>query len=476
MSILERQGGPLKRNMKEKAEKILSRYWGYSSFREGQLDIIEQVLKNRDVLAVLPTGGGKSICFQVPALLKEGVTLVVSPLIALMQDQVQHLNARGISAVSINSTLSRYQIDQLWTDIEFGQYKLIYVSPERLLSDMFLARASRLNIQFLAIDEAHCVSEWGHDFRPAYLRIPEAYEVMGRPPVAALTATATPPVREDMLKQLHLSDPFELVKGFDRPNIVWSVFNKVSKKKKVLEILDVVPGCGIVYATTRKEVEQWAETLESVSGGVTAYHGGMAPSDRIKNQEQWISGEKRIIVATNAFGMGIDKPDVRSVLHVAVPGSLEAYYQEAGRAGRDGARSHAVLLYDQKDLDTQNYLIDSSHPTPDVIKQVYDVLCDLSHIAVGEWPAEPVVASLNQLQEITRTALAAIRTSLQILQQQGYWQTMPVKDQFVLLKMQMAMPALRSYAQHASRTKHWVNLSMCWSGVCRLMRGAVGGR
>ena len=267
LSILEGESLPIDRIMKTKAEEILSRYWGYATFREGQWDIIEQILANRDVLAVLPTGGGKSICFQVPALLQDGVTLVVSPLIALMQDQVKQLNERGISAVSINSSQSRSQIDQLWTDVEFGQYKLVYVSPERLLSDIFLARASRLNIQFLAIDEAHCVSEWGHDFRPAYLRIPEAYEVMGRPPVAALTATATPPVRADMLNQLQLSNPFELVKGFDRPNIVWSVFTEVNKTQKVFEIIDAVPGCGILYATTRKEVMRWVKDLgDSIRG------------------------------------------------------------------------------------------------------------------------------------------------------------------------------------------------------------------
>ncbi|MFB3131422.1 MAG: ATP-dependent DNA helicase RecQ, partial [Rhodothermales bacterium] len=333
----------------EQAQAALRRFWGHPGFRPGQREVIEAVLAGRDVLAILPTGGGKSVCYQVPALLRDGLTLVVSPLIALMQDQVAQLDARGVKAAFINSTLAAREIEQRWTDAEFGRYRLLYVAPERLQSDIFLARAERLNVTLLAVDEAHCISEWGHHFRPSYLQIAQARVHLGDPPTIAVTATATPEVRRDIVEHLALRDPEVIVKGFDRPNLVWSIFRAENKREKVLDVLRGVPGSGLLYAATRRAVEDWAGWLAQQGETVMAYHGGLAHEVREKAQHAWIESRVRLVVATNAFGMGIDKPDVRSVIHLDVPASLEAYYQEAGRAGRDGHPADCILLWQKRD-------------------------------------------------------------------------------------------------------------------------------
>ncbi len=279
---------------------MLRSHWGHDDFRPGQWQIIEEVVAGRDLLAILPTGGGKSICYQVPSLLQEGMTLVVSPLIALMQDQVASLRAHGIEAAFINSSLSRREIDQRWTDAEHGRYRLLYVAPERLNSELFLARAGRMGISLLAVDEAHCISEWGHNFRPAYLEIAAARRHMGDPPTLAVTATATPNVRKDILRYLELRSPEVVVRGFDRPNLVWSTFKTENKRSRVLDIIESVPGPGIIYSATRKGVENWSRWLTRRNVSAAAYHGGMKGSLRELQQESWIGGDQRIMVATNA--------------------------------------------------------------------------------------------------------------------------------------------------------------------------------
>ncbi len=427
------------------AREILKQYWGYDEFRPGQWDIIQQVVSGRDVLAILPTGGGKSICYQVPALMRDGVTLVISPLIALMQDQVQRLDKLGIKATFINSTLRSSEIDQRWTDIEYGRYKLVYIAPERLESEMFRMRAERLKISLVAIDEAHCISEWGYNFRPAYLNIAQIREIIPEAPFLALTATATPPVRDDILNHLQLRHPFLLVNGFNRPNLTWSIFHVENKQHKVLDVLRGVPGCGVIYAATRRGVEQWQEWLIAKGESATAYHGGMTAATRDENAAAWITGEVRVMVATNAFGMGIDKPDVRFVIHVDLPGALESYYQEAGRAGRDGKRAHAVLLYRAGDEDTQDGLIQESHPDKKTIQMVHDAICMQARIALNDQPLTPVVIQLDAIARQVQRSFGAVRVAIDALAEAEYWNTMRGKQHATLIRFMQPAQSVRRY-------------------------------
>ena len=432
--------------LEENALRLLKKHWGYAAFREGQWGIIRHILTRRDVLAVLPTGGGKSLCYQIPALMQEGVTLVISPLIALMQDQVQRLQQLGIGAISINSSYSAREIDQAWTDIEFGRYKLVYLAPERLHNDTFRARVDRLNISTVAIDEAHCISEWGLNFRPAYLRIAELRSILpAKVPFAAFTATATPLVQEDILTHLALSSPFEYIQGFDRPNVTWSIFTTQNKRAKVKDVFKGVPGTGIIYASTRKSVEEWGEWAESIGETVSVYHGGMGVVRREREALAWLQGEKRIMVATNAFGMGIDKANVRFVIHVDVPAALEAYYQEAGRAGRDGQRSHAVLLYKEEDEDVQLALIEDSHPKPNEMQLVYDAVCNLSQVPVGDLPEFPLPVHLASIERITKLRKPQIKAAVEHLMRQDIWSYVPALRQRAQLRFLQPVAVLRAF-------------------------------
>lgn len=421
-------------------------YWGYDRFRAGQAEAIEAAMTARDALVVLPTGGGKSLCYQIPALLQEGLTLVISPLIALMQDQVAGLRARGIAAAFINSTLAKYEVDQRWTNAEYGQYEVLYIAPERLSSELFQARMDRLDVGLLAVDEAHCVSEWGHHFRPEYRSIAEAREALGGPPILAVTATATPPVRRDVIDLLALQDPIQIVRGFDRPNLVWSIFQEVNKRKKVQDVLRSVPGSGLIYAATRKSVERWARRVEQSGASVAYYHGGVAGPERDRAQQRWIDGDVRVMVATNAFGMGIDKPDVRFVIHVDAPASLEAYYQEAGRAGRDGKRAYAVLLFHPSDMDTQQALIEASHPSATEVQDVYNAVCNLGQVPVGSQPDAPLAVDMDAVVRLTGFPRTKIRTAIELLSRQEAWETLPQRRRYGLIRFEQSAGQVRRYA------------------------------
>ena len=410
-----------------RAEALLQRHWGYDGFRPGQWEVIAQVLAGRDALIVLPTGGGKSMCYQLPALLFDGLTIVVSPLIALMQDQVDALKKRGIAAACLHSQLASPAIEQIFTDAEFGRYRLLYMAPERFQSELFQARAGRLKVACLAIDEAHCISEWGYDFRPAYLAIPQAYPLLGHPPVVALTATATPDVRRDIAERLELRDPYRTVQGFDRPNIVWSVFSATDKRARVKDVLAGVPGCGVVYAATRRGVEQWSRQIAGMGISVSSYHGGMEARRREAEASAWLGGKTRVMVATNAFGMGIDHPGVRFVVHVDLPATLEGYYQEAGRGGRDGGRAYAVLLYDPADEATQRGIVADSHPEPDFVAAVYAAVCNTHRIATGSQPEAPVPMDEAALATGLRAGTGRVRAAIEALERQGLWATVPAK-------------------------------------------------
>lgn len=361
------------------ARKVLNRYWSYPDFRPGQDRVISSVLEGRDTVIVMPTGGGKSICYQVPALLIDGLTIVVSPLISLMKDQVDRLREHGVPALLVNSSLGVDELNEALRSVESGEVKLLYVAPERFDNAGFLERAREWKIGLLAVDEAHCVSQWGHDFRPAYLRIGAAREPLGNPPVVALTATATPEVRADIVRQLHLRNPQSFVTGFDRRNLKWSVRqvgNDAQKDRELLGLLPPPEGSAIVYAATRKNVDALTEFLTRAGVSAVGYHAGLPDRERKAVQGAFMSGKARVVVATNAFGMGIDKPDVRLVVHYEMPGTLEAYYQEAGRAGRDGENADCVLLHAYKDRFTHEFFIEQTHPPRKLIEDTYRELKD----------------------------------------------------------------------------------------------------
>ena len=341
---------------------VLQKYYGYSSFRPGQDALIDGILEGSDVFGIMPTGGGKSICYQVPGLLLPGITLVISPLISLMRDQVMSLKAMGIPGAYINSTLNPAQIRAVYRNLEAGMYKIVYVAPERLQYEGFQAVACRLPISLIAVDEAHCISQWGQDFRPSYLKIPEFVENLPhRPVMAAFTATATKRVQQDIVEHLNLRHPRKVQTGFDRPNLYFEVQHPVHKEDTLLGLVSRFRGqAGIVYCSTRKYVESVCDTLQNAGYAATRYHAGLEEEERTRNQEDFLYDRKSVMVATNAFGMGIDKPNVRFVIHYNMPKCLESYYQEAGRAGRDGDPSECILLYSPHDVSIARFLIDSA--------------------------------------------------------------------------------------------------------------------
>jgi ATP-dependent DNA helicase RecQ len=358
------------------ARELLEKHFGFREFLDAQEEVISTILEGRDTLVVMPTGGGKSLCYQLPALLLEGVTVVVSPLIALMKDQVDALERRGISAVLINSTLSPAEQQARIARLAAGEFKLVYIAPERFRSRSFLDALGRTAISLFAIDEAHCISQWGHDFRPDYFRLGEVLERLGRPQVAAFTATATPEVRRDILAQLRLEEPREFVAGFARPNLRLSVHHvekEAAKYERVRALIDEYK-TGIIYCATRKRVEAVQAMLAGWRVKSVAYHGGLSDAERELAQDEFISRRHDVAVATNAFGMGIDRPDIRFVAHFEIPGSVEAYYQEAGRAGRDGEPAVCELYFNYADTRVQEFFIEGGNPSRQAIQEVYEVL------------------------------------------------------------------------------------------------------
>lgn len=369
--------------MISQAHFILKKYWGYDEFRPLQEDIIHSILENKDTLAILPTGGGKSICFQVPGLILPGLTLVISPLIALMQNQVDQLKKRGIKAIAIHSGLTNRQIDILLDNCIYDEIKFLYISPERLKTPLFLARAEKMKISLLAIDEAHCISQWGYDFRPPYLEIANFRKLYPNIPCIALTASATNAVQDDIKEKLLFNNSPTFQKSFIRKNLSYSVLFEENKEKKILEILKNVPGSGIIFVRNRKKCQDLADFLQSYHISADFYHAGMDAKSRADKQNQWINNKIRIIVATNAFGMGIDKPDVRTVIHIDLPDSIEAYYQEAGRAGRDEKKAYAILLLQPHDLKDIKTNFEKTFPEKETILRTYQAMANFLQIPEG---------------------------------------------------------------------------------------------
>ncbi len=350
--------------------EVLREYWGYDSFRPKQQEIVDAALDGRDVLAILPTGGGKSVCFQVPAMMREGLAIVVTPLIALMKDQVQNLCNRGIRAIAVHAGMNRHEVDLALNNAAYGDYKFLYISPERLGTSLFRSYLSELNVNFIVVDEAHCISQWGYDFRPDYLNIGRIREFIDAP-VIALTATATPEVADDIMTRLGFTDKLLIKSGFERPNLTYVVRRTEDKMGQLLSVCKGVPGTGIVYVRNRRKTEELAGFLNAQGITASFYHAGLGHQTRTQRQEAWKCGEIRVMACTNAFGMGIDKPDVRFVAHYDLPDSPEAYFQEAGRAGRDGKRSYAVLLWNGTDITRAKQMERVSFPPLEYIADIY---------------------------------------------------------------------------------------------------------
>ena len=414
----------------DKYHELLKRYWGYDDFRGIQRDIIESICAGHDTLGLMPTGGGKSITFQVPALALEGVCIVITPLIALMNDQVQHLRRRGIRAAAIHSGMSRDDIIQTLENAVFGGLELLYVSPERLASDLFLAKLRHIHVSFICVDEAHCICQWGYDFRPSYLTIADIRKVVPDAPVLALTATATPAVVEDIQEKLTnvqrstfnvQRSTFNVFRmSFERPNLSYVVRTVTDKEQQMLHILHNVPGSAIIYTRSRRRTKELADMLTKAGLSATFFHAGLDQAVKDQRQRDWQAGKVRVIVATNAFGMGIDKPDVRTVIHADCPDSIEAYFQEAGRAGRDGQRSYAVLLYSGNDRSKLLKRIGDTFPPEEEIRQVYDHLAYFFQVAVGSGYNHTFALPLEQFCAVFHHFPTRVVAALEILQRAGY--------------------------------------------------------
>jgi ATP-dependent DNA helicase RecQ len=402
------------------ANKILKQYWGHNSFRGEQEKIIQSVLEGKDTLALLPTGAGKSVCFQVPALMLEGLCLVISPLIALMKDQVESLQKRGIPAIALHSGLTFYEITKTLQEAITGKYKFLYLSPERLETNLFKEYLHSLNISLIAVDEAHCVSQWGYDFRPPYLRIANLRDELPKVPFLALTASATAIVQTDIVEKLKLKKPNIFRQSFERENLSYSVFKVDSKINKIIEIINNVKGSGIVYCRNRKQTKNVAQLLALQNISADFYHAGLTQEERNNKQNAWIGNQTRIMVCTNAFGMGIDKPDVRTVIHYEVPDCLENYYQEAGRAGRDGKKSYAVLVYQTQDAIELEGLPDQRFPSIAEIRIVYQSIADFLQIPVGVGEGNYYNFDLLDFVKKFKLDLFLAINVLKVLEQEGH--------------------------------------------------------
>ncbi|HIP36040.1 MAG TPA: RecQ family ATP-dependent DNA helicase [Crocinitomix sp.] len=402
-----------------KSKEILKHYWGYDNFRDVQEDIIASVLSGKDTLALLPTGGGKSICYQVPGIQMEGICLVVSPLIALIHDQVNNLKKRGIKAIALTSGMTKREIDIALDNAIYGDFKFLYVSPERLKSKIFLERFHKMKINLIAVDEAHCISQWGYDFRPPYLEIAELKKIKPIVPFLALTATATPEVVTDIQEKLKFKASNVFKKSFERENLVYITIQTNNKLHRILEFSKKIKGSGIIYCTTRRMTKNICKHLLENKISADFYHGGLDQDTRKLKQNAWVNNQTKIIVATNAFGMGIDKPDVRFVLHYDIPQSIEAYFQEAGRGGRDLKKSRAIMFYEPEDIKRLINRIELKYPPIDEIKQIYNALGNHFQLAIGSGKYETFTFDIAEFSEKYNSPILTVYNAIHFLELAG---------------------------------------------------------
>lgn len=398
-------------------KNILNKYWGFESFRPTQENIIKDVLEGRDVFALLPTGGGKSLCYQLPGVIKEGISIVISPLISLMQDQVKQLNDKGIKATCLYSGMSYREIDNTLDNVRFGHYKFLYVSPERIQTRIFTERFKLMNIALIVVDEAHCISQWGHDFRPAYKKISELRRIKPKVPIAAFTATATERTKKDIINQLELNKHAHHEAPFIRENISYRIFQSDAKKSRIIEFCTSLKNStGIVYCQTRKSVKELTNLLKTEKISCAEYHGGLTNEEREKSMKSWMTETTKIMVATNAFGMGIDKANVRFVIHYEISESIEAYFQEAGRAGRDQKKAIALALYNQQDLNHLESITSIKYPPVSNVKKVYSTICTILRIAYGSGKDEVYELDLKSLSKRSGLEPLTVYNSLRLLE------------------------------------------------------------
>jgi ATP-dependent DNA helicase RecQ len=404
----------------ESINQILTRYWGHTHFRPLQEDIINSALEGKDTLALLPTGGGKSLCFQIPALAKEGICIVVCPLIALMKDQVEFLVKKGIRATMLHSFMTSREIDITLDNCIHGGYKFLYVSPERLTTDIFIARVQQMNVNFIAVDEAHCISQWGYDFRPSYLQISELRKLLPEIPVVALTASATSEVIADIQQKLEFKKENAIKLSFERKNLAYVVQKEEDKASRLMKLVNNVKGSGIIYARNRRKTEEVANFLKQNGVSADYYHAGLLHTERSSKQEAWLNDKIRVIVCTNAFGMGINKANVRFVVHLDIPDSLEAYFQEAGRAGRDEKKAFAVLLYNDADRINLERTIDHAFPPVDDIKKTYVAICSYFNMVIGSGKGSSHDFDITEFCQHFAMDAGVVANSIKFLEREGY--------------------------------------------------------
>ena len=440
-------------------QEILKKYWGYDSFRGIQEDIINSIGKGNDTLGLMPTGGGKSITFQVPALAQDGLCIVITPLIALMKDQVRNLRERGIKALAVYSGMTREEIVVALENCIFGDFKFLYISPERLNTEIFQTKLKRMKVCMITVDESHCISQWGYDFRPAYLNIADIRKLLPNVPVLALTATATPEVVNDIQERLAFKEGSQVFRmSFERKNLAYIVRHTESKQEEILHILNKVQGSAIVYTRNRKRTRELAEMLVTNNITATFYHAGLANEAKDQRQKSWLSGENRVMVATNAFGMGIDKPDVRIVIHADVPDSPEAYFQEAGRAGRDGNKAYAVLLYAKSDKTTLNKRITDTFPDKEYIREVYEHIQFHYQMAMGDGFGCTYPFNIDEFCRNFKHFPIQVDSALKILNRAGYLEYTDEQDNASRLIFTLQRDELYRLQEYDADTEKLINV------------------
>lgn len=452
--------------MTDKYREILKEYWGYDSFRGIQEDIIHSIGSGQDTLGLMPTGGGKSITFQVPAMAKEGLCIVITPLIALMKDQVRNLRDRGIKAIAIYSGMTREEIIIALENCIFGNYKFLYISPERLDTEIFRIKLRSMNVSMITVDESHCISQWGYDFRPAYLKISEIRNLLPGVPVLALTATATPEVVKDIQQRLAFKKENVFRMSFERKNLAYIVRKTENKTEELLHILKHVPGSAIVYAHNRKRTKEYSQILNENGITATFYHAGLSNETKDMRQKSWVSGETRVMVATNAFGMGIDKPDVRLVVHIDIPDSPEAYFQEAGRGGRDGKKAYAVLLYAKSDKATLKKRISDTFPEKDYIRTVYEHLNYYYQMAMGDGYGCTREFNIDEFCRNFKHFPIQVDSALKILTRAGYLEYTDEQDNNSRLMFTLTKEELYRIHETSPETERLINVILrSYTGV-----------